>query len=466
MLLLDLASASVDHLSGDQASSRDAASRALALAESKGEQRAVAEAHLHLARTFRYVDDTRAEEELERAAEGYDLVSDRAGRARVEIERGMLVEHREGLVQYVAHLERAYLEAMRSADVRLQASCAQWLAMHQAFALGRSGFEQWATQARDVSRRDDVGLEPRLDLAEAALAMFELHPEAGLEAARRSLAAGRDLGLEHVYSNALVVAVDLVLLSGRLTEVEPLLREARRMADRRPTPWLHLQFDLLEARLMQRSGRVEEAIVLLDGVAAHELAEQRVLRRDLAEARAWVSLERGRFGEARALAAEAVAVDDEIGERCAPMRPRLVDVVATVAAGEAPSLGTIAALRAQSRETGLETVAQLATRWLYVDELTRGWPVDLHGLKELDVVECHALDLEIGALASGRWELLLDAAEVWAKLGTTVWHARALLWHAELTRGSAREGEAILATLGSPEGLAETLRSQVRGLRT
>ena len=61
---------------------------------------------------------------------------------------------------------------------------------------------------------------------------------------------------------------------------------------------------------------------MLDGVAAHQLSEQNVLRRDLAEARAWVALERGRFGEARALAVEAVAVDQEMGERCAPMRPR------------------------------------------------------------------------------------------------------------------------------------------------
>jgi class 3 adenylate cyclase len=466
MLALELATAAVEQLSGEQQNARQAAGRALRLAEESGAAAAVAEAHLHLARSHRFLDDATSASHLALARAGYEQVNDRAGVARVHIERAMAAQHGEGLVGYVREMERAHQEAMRTADVRLQATCAQHIAMHQAFTFGRAAYEEWAQNARDVSRRDDVGLEPRLDLAEAGLATFELHPAKGVEAARRALSAGRDLGLAHVYYNALVALLDLLIFAGRHDEARALLPEARAYAEKYPTDWLTLQFDLLEARLLQRVGDVAGAARLLDGVASHETAEQKVLRRDLAEARAWVALERGSFGEARALAAEAVAVDDEMGERCAPMRPMLVDLVATVAAGGTPSLGTIASLKAQSRETGLETVAQLATRWLYVDELTRGWPVDLHGLKELDVIECRALDLEIGALASGRWELLLDATAVWAQLGATVWHARALLWHAELTGGSAEEGEAILASLASPEGLAEALRAQVRGLRT
>ncbi|MDP9181751.1 MAG: hypothetical protein M3P04_03095 [Actinomycetota bacterium] len=355
---------------------------------------------------------------------------------------------------------------MRSADVRLQASCAQHLAMHQAFVYGRSGFETWAGHARDASRSDDVGLEPRLDLAAAGLAMFDLDPREGLEPARGALSAGRDLGLAHVYHNALVVTLDLLVVNGQLDEAAELLPEARVYAGKYTTPWLSLQFDLIDARLAQRRGVPREADRKLEAVAAHELAEQRVLRRDLAEARAWVALERGRFGEARALAAEAVAVDEEMGERCAPMRARLVDLVATVAAGEAPSLGTIATLRAQARETGLTTTAQLANRWLYVDELAHGWTVDLHGLEPCNVIECRALDLEIAALSSRRWEVLLDAAAVWAELGTTVWQARALLWHSELTGAPDPDADAILTALDSPVGLGETLRAQVRALRT
>ena len=338
--------------------------------------------------------------------------------------------------------------------------------MHQAFAMGRPGFDAWAAHARDVSRRDDVGLEPRLDLAEAGLAMFELDPVSGLEPARRALSAGRDLGLGHVYHNSLVATLDLLTLDGSLDDAAALLPEAREYATKYTTSWLDLQFDLLEARLRSRLGEPQAAQLLLDKVAAHDLAGQAVLRRDLAEARAWVALERGRFGEARALAAEALIVDDELGEKCAPLRPRLVNLVASAAAGETVPLGTIATLRQQARETGLGTIAQLATRWLYVDELTRGWTVDLHGLVECGVVECRALDLEIEALSTGSWSLLARAAEVWAELGTTVWRARALIWHSELTGTPSPEADELLATLEAPADLATTFRAQVRDLRS
>jgi hypothetical protein len=465
MLALELATAAVEQLSGEQESARQAAGRALQLAEEAGARAAVAEAHLHLARSHRFQDDATAEEHLATAQAGYEQVNDRAGVARVHIERAMAAQHGEGLVRYVREMERAYQEAMRTADVRLQATCAQHIAMHQAFTFGRVPYEEWAQNARDVSRRDDVGLEPRLDLAEAGLATFELHPARGLEPARRALSAGRDLGLAHVYYNSLVALLDLLVFAGRHDEARALLPEARGFAEKYPTDWLSLQFDLLEARLLQRTGDVAGAVSLLDGVAAHDTSEQKVLRRDLAEARACVALERGRFGEARALAVEAVAVDQEMGERCAPMRPRLIELVATVAAGDAPSLGTIATMRAEARETGLPTVSQLANRWLYVDELTRGWSVDLHGLEELDVIECRALDLEIGALSSRLWDMLLDAAAIWSELGTTVWQARALLWHSELTGTPSPAADEVLRALDAPEDLAEKLRLQVRGLR-
>jgi class 3 adenylate cyclase len=462
---LELAWTAVCELGGDVPEAGAAAGRALAMAEERADLAAAAEAHLQLARALRFRDPQEAHEHLDQAAELYERVTDRAGVARAEIERGIAAGRSAGLASYLGHLEQAYQLAMRSADVRLQASCAQLLAMHHAIVSGRPGYEVWAELARSVSRSDDVGLEPRLDVATAVLADLGLVPEGGLEAALRALAAGRDLALEHVYTNALVAIVSLLLLAGRLDEGHELLREAREHATSRGASWLHLQLDLLEARLLQRGGRPGDAAALLEGVAAHDLADREVLRRDLAEARAWVALERGRFGEARALAVEAVAIDQEMNERCSPMRPRLVELVATVAAGDAPSLGTIATLRAEARETGLTTIAQLASRWLYVDELTRGWSVDLHGLEELDVVECRALDLEIGAFSSGLWDMLRDAAAVWAELGTTVWQARALLWHSELTGTPSPEADEILRSLDAPEDLAGQFRAQVRGLR-
>ncbi|HUR51860.1 MAG TPA: adenylate/guanylate cyclase domain-containing protein [Mycobacteriales bacterium] len=465
-LPLELATASVQMTGLNEPEARAAAERALVLAGQRKDSRALAEAHLHLGRTHALEGPELALRHLAEAEAAYTGVQDLGGLGRVEVERAFLAQLNEGTPQYLESLERAYGLAMRSGDTRLQAASAQQLAMHHAFSSGRAGYELWAGTARDVTRRDDVGVEPRLELARACLAMFELRPSLGREAAVTALSASRDLGLLHTYVNSLVVAADLHLLSGELDAAEVVLAEGREVAAMRPTEWLGLQFDLIEARVRVRRGDPAGAQELLERVAEHDLVDRRVLRRDLAEARAWVSLERGRFGEARALAVEAVAVDEELREQCAPLRPRLVELVATVAAGDAPSLATIAALRAQARESGLPTVAQLASRWLYVEELTRGWSVDLHGLEELDVVECRALDLEIGAFSSGLWEMLLDAAAIWAQLGSTVWHARALLWHSELTGTPSPEADSLLRALQAPEGLGEQLRAQVRALRS
>jgi hypothetical protein len=466
VLALDLALASVSFLAGLEDEVSAAAGRALGLAEDRGDVRARAEAHLHLGRAVLYSDPERSLAEFDRAAAAYAEAEDQGGQARVEIERGFVRQHDHGIAQQLAGLERSYHIAMRSADTRLQARCAQQLAMHHAFSTGRQEFETWAERARDMSRRDDLGLEPRLAVAESALASYELDAPRGRATALEALRVGRELGLIDAYANALITALDLAVVEGDVTESRALLAEARDFAATRTSPWWSLQYDLEEARLLSRVGEQGVAQRLLAGVAAHELATNRVLQHDLAELRAWVALERGRFGEARALAAEAVAIDLENGERVPQLRPRLIELVATVAAGGNVALSTIADLRALSRDTGLGTIAQLATRWLYVDELTRGWSVDLHGVQTCDVTECRALDLEIEALSSRRWDLLLEGAAVWAELGTTVWQARALLWHSELTGAPAPEADAILTALDSPDGLAELLRAQVRGLRS
>jgi hypothetical protein len=465
LLGLELATSAVQFLLGEEDGGRDAAERAMVLAVERGDSAATAEARLQLGRSWRFVDEQQAQRHLDEAAAAYELAGDRSGTAKVEVERAIQAEHQRGLAQYVEHLESAYQEAMRSGDIRLQAFCAQELAVHHAFASGLDSFVVWSQRAREVSRADDVGVEPRLDLASGALAMYGLAPASGVEAMRRALAASRDLGLEHVYCNALVGLGDLLVLSGRLDEADVVVAEARAHAARKPTPWMGLQLDLLEARLLLRQGRPGAARETLEAVADHELAATGVMRRDLAEARAWVALERGHLAEARAQAADAIGVDEELGERVAPLRPRLAEVVATVASGDTVALGTIAELRRRCRETGLTTIAQLANRWLCVEELTHGWTVDLHGLEEVDVIEARALDLEIEALSQRRWELLAEAAQVWAELGTTVWQARALLWHSELTGTPSDAAQELLAALEAPDGLADALRAQVRGLR-
>jgi hypothetical protein len=466
VLQLDLALASVCFLAGREEEAAEAARRAVALAEDRGDVRARAEAHLHLGRVVTDVDPQLSLAELARAAAAYAEAGDLGGEARVEVARGFVHQHDAGIAQQLAGLERSYHLAMRSADTRLQASCAQQLAMHHAFSTGRQEFETWAERARDMSRRDDLALEPRLATAAAGLAEYGLDPVQGRGPAAEALRAGRELGLRDVYANALIAELDLAVVAGDAESARTVLAEAREFAATRPSPWWSLEYDVEEARLLSRAGDQDAAQRLLEGVAAHELAANRVLQRDLAEARAWVALERGRFGEARALAAEAVAIDLETGERVPQLRPRLIELVATVAAGHNVALSTIADLRALSRDTGLGTIAQLATRWLYVDELTRGWSIDLHMVQPCEVVECRALDLEIEALRSRRWDVLLDAAEVWAELGTTVWQARALLWHSELTGVASPEADDLLRALQSPDDVAELLRSQVRGLRS
>jgi hypothetical protein len=463
---LDLALASVCFIAGLEQEATEAAHRAVALAEDRGDVRATAEAHLHLGRVVIDADPQRSLAELDRAAAAYAEAGDLGGEARVEIARGFVRQHHEGQAQQLAGLERSYHLAMRSADTRLQASCAQQLAMHHAFSTGRQSFEEWAERARDMSRRDDLALEPRLRVALACLQMYGLDPVQGQGPAEDALASGRELGLRDVYANALIAALDLAVVGGDAEAAWAVLAEARQFAATRPSPWWSLEYDLEEARLLSRAGDQEAAQRLLEGVAAHEMAANRVLQHDLAEARAWIALERGRFGEARALAAGAVAIDLETGEKVPQLRPRLLELVATVAAGHNVALSTIADLRSMSRETGLGTIAQLATRWLYVDELTRGWSIDLHMLEPCEVVECRALDLEIEALSSRRWDVLLDAAEVWAELGATVWRARALLWHSELTGSPNPEADELLRALQSPDDVAELLRSQVRGLRS
>lgn len=465
VLDLELALASVCFVAGREAESDVAARRAVALAEGRADPRATAEAYLHLGRASLYSDLGRALAELDRAAAAFAEVGDVGGEARVEIARGFAHQHDAGIAQQLAGLERSYHLAMRSADTRLQASCAQQLAMHHAFSTGRQEFETWAERSRDMSRRDDLALEPRLQVAWSALASYELDPVRGRATAHDALTAGRELGLRDAYANALITSVDLAVLAGDAAEARLLLAEAREFAATRPSPWWGLQYDLEEARLLSRSGEQDAAQRLLAGVSTHELAANRVLQHDLAEARAWIALERGRFGEARALAAEAVAIDLENGERVPQLRPRLIELVATVAAGHNVALSTIADLRAMSRDTGLGTIAQLATRWLYVDELTRGWSIDLHMVHPCDVVECRALDLEMEAFRSRSWDVFLDAATVWAELGITIWQARALLWHSELTGSPSPEADEILRALQSPDDVAELLRSQVRGLR-
>lgn len=442
-----------------------AGERVLAVAEERGTDSVLAEAHCLLGTQLGWLEGERAERHLARAEELYRALEDLTGLARVALERAFLASLHDGLAPYVEALDRAYGVAQRSGDERLQARCAQQLALHHAVVTGWAAFEEWAERARSLSRQDDVGFEPRMDLGVGVLCMLGLDPERGLEAARRALGASLELGLDHVHHNAVIVSLDLLLLRGDLAGAAEVLAGGREAFSRRKGRWLDLQTDLLEARLRLRQGDVGASEALLDGVADHELMERRVLRRDLAEARAWCLLERGRFAEAREQATQAVLMDEESREVTTSLRPRLVAVVASCANGERVPLSDVSTLAQLSRGTGFGVVASLMSRWLLVDDLTRGWDVDLHGLPQPVTVEERALDSEIAALSQRDGDGLLDAASTWAQLGTTVWQARALLWHSELTGTAHPEADDLLDVLQAPAGLAEAFRAQVRDLR-
>jgi class 3 adenylate cyclase len=466
-LQLDLASSAVHGTMGEFDLATVEAERAAAEARALGDEKATAEAALLLARAAPRTDRQGAVALYDSAEQLYAQLDDPTGLARVESERAMIMGSDIGLAQYVERLERAFQLAMRAGDRRLQASTAQALALHHAVASGRTDVEQWSTSAQSFSRADDVGIAPRLDLAAGVLAMYGGHPAEGLDAAGRALASGRSLGLTHVLTNSLTVNINLLVQDGQLATASRVLEEARELARTHNHPWWHTVLDLEEARLKHREGRVQAAADILARLDAGDAAAMAVLRRELHEVHAQTCLDRGDFGQARAHALEAALIDEQTGERCPSLRPRLIALIASLQLGHAIPLADIAGLKTSARETGLAVMAELATRWLSVDELTRGWGVDLHGMTQVpDVIECRALDLEIQALSSRRLDLLLEAAEVWGELGTTVWQARSLFWHSELTGTPHPEADELLAVLQSPAGLAETLRAQVRGLRT
>jgi len=465
-LQLELASSSVHSTMGEFEQARSEAERAAAEAREQGDEKAAAEAALLLARAAPRSDRAGAVALYDRAEALYEALDDPTGLARVETDRAMVVGGDIGLVAYVERLEKAFQLAMRAGDRRLQAGAAQHLALHHAVVSGRDEVARWSVTATSVSRADDVGVAPRLDLAVGVLAMYGARPAQGLDAAGRALASGRSLGLGHVLTNALTVNVSLLVQDGQLTTAERVLDEARDVARDRQHPWWDAVLDLEEARLRMREGRVQQASEILARLDAGDAASMAVLRRELEEVHAQLCLDRGDFGQARAHAVQAALIDQQTGERCPALRPRLMALVASLQLGDAIPLADIAGLKAAARETGLDAVAELSSRWLLVDELTRGWSVDLHGLADVpDVIEARALDLEIQALTLRSFDLLLDAAGVWAELGTTVWRARALLWHTELTGTHHPEADDLLATLQSPEGLADRLRAQVRSLR-
>ncbi len=450
---------------GEELASQSDAIEALGLARDGHDERAEAEALLMLAR-LAPVGHTVEHPEVEAAAAAYAALDDDGGLARVEMERGRLNEEHGGIASKLAHLERAYDLAIRSGEGRLQSELAQQLTLMHALNTGRATFEHWGERAQALCRSDDTALAARLALGEAFLAYFGLDPSAGLKPAAAAMRAAEELGLIQLRFNAGLALAALLIATGRLDAAERVVEQLEPVAGGRTSPVWGLQLKLQRARLLQRRGRLPEAQEVLSDVARHPMLDAAMMRRDLAECRAWIALDAGRFLEAAQHAADAVLLDQDSASQLPVLRPRVVAVIAATVARSPLALADVSALRGEARVCGLPVVVQLANRWHAVDELAQGWSVDLHGLKaHPDVVEIRALDLEIQALSTRNWNGLLEAAQVWLELGATIWHPRALIWHSELAGVDHPEIGELLRALEAPAELEPTLRAQVARLK-
>jgi class 3 adenylate cyclase len=444
---------------GDDETAGELADRVAAEAQSRGVPAIEATARLTAA-TARVLSEPEASaEELTRAEQLFRAAADETGVARVETARA------EGDVPLAARLaawDRAYEAAMRAGESRLASVAAQDLAMH-ASVRSPAEAETWLRTATELRRADDVVGAARLAVAESLLALIRLDFETAAVRGSAAAAEAQAAGQHQLFMNAALFTLEAEVLGGGLVQAQQLVDELLAVAGSRPTE--HLRVDVLtcSALLLSRQGRGRDAAALLAELEPQVAALGPHYPAQWHGFSARVALERGDFAAATVHADEAARMQVELDVPAWALRERLVSLISRLAVGAHVGLAELSQARSEARVVGAGSVAGLLGRWGELADTLAGAGSHALDLPEgPESAETAALDLEIMALRDGRPDLLLAAAAQWQHLGTTVWEARALLWHSELTGTPSPEADAVLTALGSPDGLAETLRAQVR----
>lgn len=440
------------------------ADRAEQLAAERGDVGPRALALLLKGRATAYGEPAQAERALAAAEALFSELGDGSGLARVELERANIAASL-GLAPRLDAHERAWVMARRAGDNRLAALAAQDLAMHMPNR-DLHAAREWRQHALDSMRPDDVLGRGRVSYADALVASLRGERRRARTSFDAVRTAGREAGSQHLQLNATVMGLEQVILDGARDDAAALLAEARAVAATRPTRRLGLDLDMHEALLLSRTGQVVQARALLTRAQAEAEGVGLDFQRQAHAFRARIDLDSGHFGEAIASAEKALALDQQLQQPMLGAALRLVALAGKVAARVRIPLSEGTSMREMFRAAGAPVLAELTARWFREDDLLQGYDEHLSDVGPTpDLFEARALDLEVSALHGGRPELLLEAAEQWAGLGTTVWQARALLWHSELTGGPHPEADELLALVAAPEGLAARLREQVQGVR-
>ena len=462
-LPLLLARAHVWVLTGEEGLGVVAAARAIELAAPTGDDEAIAEADLTHGLAAIRVDPEAARASLSRAEALFRSLDDGIGVARV---RFALARAGTSLQDALGSFEGAFASAQRFGSPRLASLAAQEMAT---FGPARDIAEglRWRATAEVLLRGDDIGGRARLQAAQIQVhllrddvrAAFPLAAEL-VETARRH----RDVQLEAL---ALLQAGEAAALTGRFEEAEEYDEAALVLAARRPTQHLRLNATFNKAVRLGMTSRVAEARGLLDW--AEEVAPgigHPGFLRDVHAGRARVLVNTGRFEEASDQARRAIAMDLDLNQPTYALRLRFIDVIARLATDRHVPLALVGQLRSDARQMGADALVGALGRWFALAEALRGFGDVAEEMQPApDRDDAVALDLELRALRSGDPGLLLSAAETWRRMGTTVWEARDLAWHSELTGEEHPEADEIFARLQSPDGLAETFRAQVRQLQ-
>jgi class 3 adenylate cyclase len=464
MLDAHLTAAAGYELVGREAEATGHAQLAAPLAAARGDAGTRAEAALLEGRALVLADPVAAEDRLRDAVTWFEEAGDRVGAVRATVERAIMLETREGLMPILRAHEEAYRVGVQMGDKRLVAHSAQQLAVYWS-TRSRQDCQQWVERASAATRSDDETGAATVLLAEANGCALTLRLARGAAIAQEAMATAQACGADFVVRNALGLAVECHLQLGDLHRAAELQDVLEELAARRPNARFQQILLAQRALLAARSGTSEQVDEALRAATMSEAASEQVYARFNEFVAGQVSLERGDFAGAERHALAAYALDELLDQPLEGLASRLLVVRARIAAGHRVSLHEGMALPREAEERGAPDIATVTRQWLRLDDVLRGeLDTDLPS-EPADLPESRALHLETLALRERQPELLLEAATEWSRLGATVWPARALIWHTELTGELHPEVDDLLAAVGAEPSRTAHFAAQVHGLR-